>query len=145
MRAMLQPWMVFAFGSALFAALTAVFAKVGVSGLGSDLAAFVRTAVILVVTAAIVTVRGEWRKPDALPALPLAFLVLSAVATALSWLCYLKALETGPTSGVVSIDKLSLVLVVVLAAAFLGERPSWSVVLGAGLVAVGALLVSLPG
>jgi transporter family protein len=144
MRAMLQPWLLFALGSALFAALTALFAKLGVAGLSSDFAAFIRTVVILVVTAAIVSLRGEWQRPAALPVRPTFFLVLSAVATALSWLCYFKALETGPVSAVVSIDKLSLVLVVALGAVFLGEHPTWPVILGAVLVSIGALLVSLP-
>jgi transporter family protein len=143
-RALLPPWLLFALGSAFFAALTAVFAKLGVVGLNPDLATFVRTVVILLVTAVIVTLRGEWLGPDALPPRAVAFLVLSAVATALSWLCYFRALDLGPVAGVVSVDKLSVVLVVFLAAFLPGERPTWHTVLGASLVALGALLVALP-
>jgi transporter family protein len=144
MLAVLPPWLLFALGSAFFAALTAIFAKLGVVGMNPDLATFVRTAVILLVTAAVVSARGEWQRPEALPGRAVGFLVLSAVATALSWICYFRALEVGPVAGVVSVDKLSVVLVVVLAALLIGERASWNVVVGAGLVALGALLVSLP-
>jgi transporter family protein len=144
MRAALPTWLLFALGSAFFAALTAVFAKLGVTALNPDLATFVRTVVILLVTAAIVTVRGGWLRPEALPGSAIGFLVLSAVATALSWLCYFRALESGPVAGVVSVDKLSVVLVVGLAALLVGEWPTWRVVAGAVLVALGALLVSLP-
>jgi transporter family protein len=144
MDSMLSWWVVFALGSAFFAALTTIFAKVGVSGMNSDLATLVRTVVIFVVTMLIVSLRGEWRRPDELLMRPVLFLVLSGVATGLSWLCYFRALEIGPASGVVSVDKLSVPLVVGLAAVVFGERLTWRVGCGAFLVALGALLVSLP-
>jgi bacterial/archaeal transporter family protein len=140
----LPPWPLFALGSAFFAALTALFAKLGVSRLNSDLATLVRTVIILAVTVVIVSLRGEWRRPDELPVRPVLFLVLSGIATGLSWLCYFRALEIGPVSGVVSVDKLSVVLVVAMSAILLGERLTWQVSVGALLVAIGAFLVSLP-
>ncbi len=139
-----QSWVLFALGSAFFAALTAIFAKLGVSGLNSNLATVVRTVVILSVTVLIVSMRGEWQRPEDLPARSMVFLVLSGIATGLSWLCYFRALEIGPVSGVVSVDKLSVVLVVALSALLIGERPAWHVGLGAALVALGAILVSVP-
>jgi transporter family protein len=141
---MLSSWVIFALGSALFAALTTIFAKLGVSGMNSDLATLVRTVVIFFVTMLIVSMRGEWHRPDELVLRSVLFLVLSGIATGLSWLCYFRALEIGPASGVVSVDKLSVVLVVALSVLALGERLTWRVSCGALLVAVGALLVSLP-
>jgi len=144
MQGILQPWVLFALGSAFFAALTAIFAKFSVSGLDADLATVIRTVVILMVTALIVSLRAEWQRPEALPLRPVVFLVLSGIATGLSWLCYFRALEIGPVSGVVSVDKLSVVLVVALSALLVGEPPTWRTDLGAALVALGAILVSLP-
>jgi transporter family protein len=115
-----------------------------VSGLNADLATLVRTVVILVVTVLIVSLRAEWQRPGYLPPRSMVFLVLSGIATGLSWLCYFRALEIGPVSGVVSVDKLSVVLVVALAALLVGERLTWHVGLGAVLVALGAMLVSVP-
>jgi transporter family protein len=139
-----QLWVLFALGSAFFAALTAIFAKLGVSGLNSDLATLVRTVVILLVTVLVVSMRAEWQRPEDLPPRSMVFLVLSGIATGLSWLCYFRALEIGPVSGVVSVDKLSVVLVVALSALLVGERLTWHVGLGAVLVALGVILVSLP-
>jgi transporter family protein len=139
-----QPWVLFALGSAFSAALTAIFAKLGVSGLNSDVATLVRTVVILLVTVLIVSLRAEWQRPGDLPQRSMVFLVLSGIATGLSWLCYFRALEIGPVSGVVSMDKLSVVLVVALSALAVGEPLTWHVALGAVLVALGAILVSLP-
>jgi len=144
MESTLSWWMVFALGSAFFAGLTTIFAKMGVAGMNSDLATLVRTVVIFFVTIVIVSVRGEWQRPDEFLVRPAFFLVLSGVATGLSWLCYFRALEIGPASGVVSIDKLSVVFVVGLASFAFGERLTWRVCCGALLVAIGALLVSLP-
>ena len=144
MHGTLQSWLLFALGSAFFAALTAIFAKLGVSDLNSNLATVVRTVVILLVTVLIVSMRAEWQRPEELPARSMVFLVLSGIATGLSWVCYFRALEIGPVSGVVSVDKLSVVLVVALSALLVGERPTWHMSLGAALVALGAILVSLP-
>jgi transporter family protein len=136
-------WRVFALASAFFAALTAIFGKVGVSEINSDLATFLRTLVILMVTALLVSARHEWQPPGNLSAKGVVFLVLSGVATGLSWLCYYRALQTGPASRVAPIDKLSVVLVVLFAVLFLGERLTWKVGLGGALIAAGAVLMAL--
>ena len=138
-------WRTFALGSAFFAALTSIFGKIGVAELNSDLATLLRTGVILVVTALVVTARGEWQAPSSLIGHGFTALVLSGVSTGLSWLCYFRALQLGPASQVAPIDRLSVVLVVVLAALLLGERPAWNVIAGVALIAGGAVLVSLPG
>ncbi|MGB6307395.1 MAG: EamA family transporter [Steroidobacteraceae bacterium] len=136
-------WRIFALGSAFFAALTAIFGKVGVSEINSDLATFLRTLVILAVAALLICVRHEWQRPDSLSGKGVLFLVLSGIATGLSWLCYYRALQSGPASRVAPIDKLSVVFVVLFAAAFLGERLTWKVGLGGILVAAGAVLMAL--
>jgi transporter family protein len=136
-------WRVFAIGSAFFAALTAIFGKVGVSEINSDLATFLRTLVILLVTALLIWARHEWQRPDSLSTKGVLFLVLSGVATGLSWLCYYRALQTGPASRVAPIDKLSVIFVVLFAVCFLGERLTWKVGLGGILVTVGAVLMAL--
>jgi transporter family protein len=136
-------WRVFAIGSAFFAALTAIFGKVGVADINSDLATFLRTVVILLVAALLVSVRNEWQRPESLSTKGVIFLVLSGVATGLSWLCYYRALQTGPASRVAPIDKLSVVLVVLFAVSFLGESLTWKVGLGSVLVTVGAVLMAL--
>jgi transporter family protein len=127
-------WRTYAFGSAAFAALTAIFGKVGVTELNSNLATFIRTLVILAV---------EWQRPDTLSSKGVIFLVLSGAATGLSWLCYYRALQLAPASRVAPIDKLSVVLVVIFAVVFLGEHLTWRVGIGAGFVAAGALLMAL--
>jgi transporter family protein len=136
-------WRLFAIASAFFAALTAIFGKVGVSEINSDLATFLRTLVILTVTALLVSARHEWQPPGNLSAKGVVFLVLSGVATGLSWLCYYRALQTGPASRVAPIDKLSVVLVVLFAVLFLGERLTWKVGLGGILITAGAALTAL--
>jgi transporter family protein len=136
-------WRVFALASAFFAALTAIFGKVGVSEINSDLATFLRTLVILMITALLVSARHEWQSPGSLSVKGLTFLVLSGVATGLSWLCYYRALQTGPASRVAPIDKLSVVLVVLFAVLFLGERLTWKVGLGGALITAGAILMAL--
>jgi bacterial/archaeal transporter family protein len=136
-------WRLFTLASAFFAALTAIFGKVGVSEINSDLATFLRTLVILMVTALLVSARHEWQPPGSLSAKGVVFLVLSGAATGLSWLCYYRALQTGPASRVAPIDKLSVVLVVLFAVLFLGERLTWKVGLGGILVTAGAVLMAL--
>jgi bacterial/archaeal transporter family protein len=136
-------WRVFAIASAFFAALTAIFGKVGVSEINSDLATFCRTVVILLVTTLLVWIRHEWQKPQALSPKGVLFLVLSGIATGLSWLCYYRALQTGPASRVAPIDKLSVVFVVLFAISFLGERLTWKVGIGSVLITAGAVLMAL--
>jgi transporter family protein len=136
-------WRVFAIGSACFAALTAVFGKVGVADINSDLATFYRTVVILGVSAAVISARQEWQTPAALSSKGLTFLVLSGVATGLSWLCYFRALQMAPASRVAPIDKLSVLLVVLFAVLFLGEKLTWKVFIGSMLIAGGVIITAL--
>jgi bacterial/archaeal transporter family protein len=140
---MIIDWRVFALGSALFAALTAVFGKVGVSEINSDLATFYRTIVILAVSALLVSARHEWQAPASLSYKGLGYLVLSGIATGLSWLCYFRALQMAPASRVAPIDKFSVVLVVVFAVLILGERLTWKVGIGSLLIAGGVILTAL--
>ena len=136
-------WLPWALLSATFAALTAIFAKVGLKGVDPDFATLLRTVVIVCVLAVLVVATGKWRDPLALPPRSLSFLVLSALATGASWLCYFRALQVGEASRVAPVDKLSVVLVAIFAVAFLGERPAAREWLGLGLVAAGVLLLSL--
>lgn len=136
-------WQLFAFGSAFFAALTAIFGKVGVSELNSNLATFIRTIVVLIASAIIISIRQEWVKPQTLPTKSLLFLVLSGIATGFSWLCYYRALQMAPASRVAPIDKLSVVLVLIFAVVFLGEPLTWKTGLGGALIAAGAVLMAL--
>ena len=138
-----ESWQLFALGSALFAALTAIFGKLGVAEINSNLATFIRTIVILMVTALIVSLRDEWRAPSSISAKTLVFLLLSGIATGLSWLCYYRALQLGPVSMVAPVDKLSVALVVVLAFFVLGETPSTQTLIGAGLIVTGSLVMLL--
>ena len=136
-------WFQWALLSAAFAALTAIFAKIGIRGVDSDLATLVRTSVILVVLAAFVMGTGKWSNPLALPGKTWLFLVLSGLATGASWVCYFRALQIGDASQVAPVDKLSLVLVAVFAFAFLGERPSLREWAGIAMMAGGVLVLSI--
>lgn len=138
-----QPgWQLFALGAAGFAALTAILGKLGVSEVNSNLATLVRTVVVLGVTAALVTARGEWESPAKLSRYGLLMLTLSGVATGLSWLCYYRSLSMAPASLVAPVDKLSVVLVMVLAVVLLGEPVTWRLALGGALIAAGVLVVA---
>ena len=135
-------WLYWAWASAFFAALTAIFAKIGLQGIDSDFATFIRTLVIVVALATFLTYTGKWQKIDGFNGKNWLFLVLSGLATGASWVCYFRALKIGDASKVAPVDKLSLVLVAVFAFAFLGERPSlreWS---GISMVAGGVLLLA---
>jgi bacterial/archaeal transporter family protein len=132
---------VLAFLSAVFAALTTVFAKIGLRDVDSDLATLIRTGVIIVILAAFVPLTDKWSNPVALPARTWTFLVLSAVATGASWVCYFRALQIGAAGKVAAVDKLSVVLVAVFAFAFLGERPVAREWIGILLVAAGVFLL----
>jgi transporter family protein len=132
-------WLFWALLSAVFAAATAIFAKIGLEGVDSDLATLIRTFVIVGILGAFVFLAGKWSNPLALSPRTLLFLVLSGLATGASWVCYFRALKIGAASKVAPVDKLSLVLVAVFAVLFLGERPSlreWTGILmvGAGVV-----------
>ena len=134
-------WQLFALGSAFFAGLTAIFGKFGVTGMNSNFATFIRTVVILVVIAGIVTLRDEWQKPALVGASNWLFLVLSAIATGLSWLCYYHALQIGPVSKVAPIDKLSVAFAIVLGLLFAGEQLTWPVAIGGSLIVAGSVVI----
>jgi transporter family protein len=133
-------WFVYACVSAVAAAATAILAKVGVEGVPSTLATAIRTAVVLVFAWAIVFIVGEHRSLATVSRRSLTFLVLSGLATGVSWLAYFRALQLGPASRVAPIDKLSLPLTIVLAALVLGETVGWKVAVGVALMTIGALL-----
>ena len=134
-------WQAWALLSAVFAALTAIFAKVGVENINPDLATFIRTVVVLISFAFILFATGQFVAPDAVSPRTWTFLVLSGLATGASWLCYFRALKLGPATLVAPIDKLSVVLVALFGAVFLGERPSLNGWLGIALIAAGAVLI----
>lgn len=129
--------------SAFFAALVAIFAKVGIKGVDTDLATAIRTVVILIVAWAIAIFRGGTATMGTLTKQNLLFLVLSGVATGLSWVFYFKALQRGKVSQVAPIDKLSVALAIVLAVIFLGETLTWKAAIGAGLIISGTLVLIL--
>ncbi len=142
MRTLVSSWQAWALLSAAFAALTAIFAKIGVANINSDFATLVRTVVILGVTGGIVAAGGHWQAPASVAGRTWLFLVLSGLATGASWLCYFRALKLGDAARVAPIDKLSVVLVAVFGVLFLGERlsmPNWA---GVALIAAGAVLVA---
>ncbi len=138
-----QSWLVWALLSALFAALTAIFAKVGIGGVDSDLATFIRTIVIGIVLAAILTGMGKFQGIVAITPRTWIFLVLSGLATGASWLCYFRALKLGDAARVAPIDKLSVVLVAIIGVTILGEHLSARGWLGIAFIAAGAALVAL--
>src|SRR3954469_14486742 len=145
MRSYLASWQFWALLSAGFAALTAIFAKIGVEAINSDFATFLRTLVVIAVLAAMLTALGEWRPLRSISPRTYLFLGLSGLATGASWLCYFRALKIGDAARVAPLDKLSVVLVAIIGVAFLGERlsaPNWA---GVALIAAGAVLVAYKG
>jgi bacterial/archaeal transporter family protein len=136
-------WLVWALLSAAFAAATAIFAKIGMQNVDSDLATLIRTAIVLVVLGSFVAATGKWSNPLALSSRTLTFLTLSALATGASWVCYFRALKVGHAANVAAVDKLSVVMVALFAVALLGERPSMRDWTGIAMVAGGALLLAI--
>jgi len=134
-------WFTWAILSAVFAAMTAIFAKIGLKGIDSDYATLFRTFVIMLVLAIFVVVAKKWRNPMSLSMHTVTFLVLSGLATGASWVCYFRALKIGEASKVAPVDKLSLLLVALFATVFLGERPNLREWLGIALVGVGVLVL----
>lgn len=137
-----SPWFFWALLSAVFAALTAIFAKIGIKGVDSDLATLMRTGIIIVVLSAFVWFTGKWSNPFELPSRTWLFLGLSGLATGASWVCYFRALQLGEASKVAPVDKMSLVLVAIFAFTFLGERPSLQEWAGIAMVAGGVLVLA---
>jgi transporter family protein len=145
MKSAFLSWQFWALLSAAFAALTAIFAKVGIENVNSDFATFIRTIVILCALGAILVGTGQWQPLGSVSGRSYLFLVLSGLATGGSWLCYFRALKLGDAARVAPIDKLSVVLVALFGVAFLGERlsiPNW---IGVSLIAAGAVLVAYKG
>jgi transporter family protein len=142
MNSAFSSWQFWALMSAVFAALTAIFAKVGIENINSDFATFIRTIVILVVLGAILLASGQFQPLGSISGKTYAFLGLSGLATGASWLCYFRALKLGNAGQVAPIDKLSVVLVAVFGVVFLGERLSGLNWAGMALIACGAVLVA---
>ncbi|MFT3811172.1 MAG: EamA family transporter [Micropepsaceae bacterium] len=136
-------WQFWAILSAVFAALTAVFAKVGVAGVNPDFATFIRTIVIIGALAVILSMTGQWQPPGVVSQRTWVFLILSGLATGASWICYFRALQIGQAAQVAPIDKMSVVLVALFGVSFLGEKLSLVNWAGIGLIATGAVLVSI--
>ena len=136
-------WLAWALLSAVFAALTAIFAKVGLVGVDSDLATLLRTVVIIGVLGLLVVATGKWSNPFDLPGKTLLFLVISGLCTGASWVCYFRALKIGPASLVAPVDKLSVLLVALFAVVFLGERLSAREWVGIAMVGAGVLVLAL--
>ena len=142
MKSALVSWQLWAVLSAGFAALTAIFAKIGVENVNSDFATLVRTIVILGALGAILAGTGQWQSPGTVSVRSYTFLVISGLATGGSWVCYFRALKLGDAARVAPIDKMSVVLVAVFGVVFLGERLSTSNWIGVALIAAGAVLVA---
>lgn len=136
-------WFFWALGSAVFAAATAILAKIGVAGVPSDVATLVRTLVILPTLALFITVTDQWVAPGAIPARSWLFLTLSGLGTGASWLCYFRALQAGPASKVAPVDKLSVALVVLLGALFLGEKIDVKTLAAVAMICGGVVLMAL--
>lgn len=145
MKSLLGSWQLWALISAAFAALTAIFAKVGIENVNSDFATFIRTVVVLCALGAILVGTGQWQPLGSISGRTYVFLILSGLATGSSWICYFRALKLGEASRVAPVDKLSVVLVALFGVVFLGERlslPNW---LGVAFITTGAMLVAYRG
>jgi transporter family protein len=143
MNALTGNWLFWAVLSAIFAALTAIFAKIGVSEINSSFATFIRTLVVIAALAGILSLTDGWQAPGTITTRTYVFLLLSGLGTGASWLCYFHALKLGEAAKVAPIDKLSVVLVAVFGVAFLGEKLSLLNWAGVALIAAGAILVAL--
>lgn len=137
-----QSWQIWAVLSAVFAALTAIFAKIGVENINSDLATFIRTVVVLFSFLVLLLATGQFVTPEQISAKTWTFLVLSGLGTGASWLCYFRALKLGPAALVAPVDKLSVVLVAIFGVLVLGERPSPAGWLGIAMIGCGAVLIA---
>lgn len=140
---MLPNWIYFALGSAFFAGLTAIFGKIGVTGINSNLATFLRTIIVALFSGGIVYATHVWENPLNFPRKTLSFLILSALATGASWLCYYRALQLGPASKVAPIDKTSIVFTMILAFIILGEKADFRTLVGGLLIVAGTVVMIL--
>ncbi len=136
-------WIIFALGSAIFAALVAIFGKIGIAGIDPALATTVRAIIMAVFLAFVALFLGKWQFLGTITLKPFTFIVLSGIAGALSWLFYFVALKYGPASGVAALDRLSVVFVVIFAILFLAEKLTWKILIGAALITAGALFMVL--
>lgn len=143
MHSLTQSWQFWAILAAVFAALTAIFAKIGVTDINSNFATFLRTIVVVLALGLLIWQTGETQSLSTLSPKTITFLVLSGLATGASWLCYFKALQIGKAAQVAPIDKLSVVFVAILAALFLGEQLSFMGWSGIALISAGAVLVAI--
>jgi transporter family protein len=137
-----ESWQIWAVWSAVFAALTAIFAKIGVENISSDLATFIRTVVVLFSFLVLLLATGQFVQPGAISGRTWTFLVLSGLGTGASWLCYFRALKLGPASLVAPVDKLSVVLVAIFGVLVLGERPSPAGWFGIAMIGAGAAIIA---
>ncbi len=144
MGTLTQNWQFWALMAAVFAAATAIFAKIGVSDINSNFATLVRTVIVVVALGVLLSFTGEYQSLASISKKTWIFLTLSGLATGASWLCYFKALQMGQASQVAPVDKLSVVFVAVLGALFLGESLSATGWTGVALIATGAVMVALP-
>ncbi len=140
---MMSSWIFWAFLSAIFAALTTIFAKIGIQSIDSDLATLIRTAIVFLLLALFIQLSGKWANPFSISRNTWLFLSLSGIATGASWLCFYRALQIGDASKVLVIDKFSIVMVAILAFIFLGEKPIMKDWLGILLVASGLILIAI--
>lgn len=141
MSSYFSDWRLYAILAALFASLTAILAKVGIEGVPSNLGTLVRTTVVLVFLVLLTAIGKEYSALRSLSTRTWLFLVLSGLATGLSWICYFRALQLGPVTKVAPVDKMSLGLTVLLAMVFLGEAFTWKVLAGTALILAGSLLL----
>ena len=136
-------WLIFAIGSAVFAALTSILAKIGIEGVGSNLATAIRTLVVVAMAWVMVFITNQQSGLAEISKRSWIFLILSGLATGLSWICYYKALQLGQASKVVPIDKMSVVLTLILAFVFLHEQFTWKSIIGCLLITAGTLFMVL--
>ena len=135
-------WLPYALASAFFAAMTAILGKLGVNEVNSNLATLIRTVVILFLLIFVVTLQNSWQPLNKISRFGIIMLVLSGIATGLSWLFYYRALQLGKASQVAPVDKLSVVFVILVAAIFLGETLTWKTVLGGTLITIGTIILA---
>ena len=139
----MEKWVLYSLGSAFFAALTAIFGKIGVEHINSNLATLIRTCVIILILVAMVSFKHDWQSVSSIKPQTWLFLALSGAATGLSWMCYYRALQLGEVAKVAPIDKLSVIFVIIFGVVFLGERLSLANFIGGLMITGGAIIMIL--